>query len=57
MTARYRPSVLLSSLAALIVASALVSGQTGVNNGEWPHWGGDLGSTSTRRSIRSTATT
>ena len=44
MTARYRPFVLLSSLAALIVASALVSGQTGVTNGEWPHWGGDLGS-------------
>ena len=45
MTARYRPFVLLSSLAALIVASALVSGQTGVTNGEWPHWGADLGST------------
>ena len=34
LTARYRPFVLLSSLAALIVASALVSGQTGVTNGE-----------------------
>jgi quinoprotein glucose dehydrogenase len=45
MTARYRPSVLLSSFAALVVASELVSGQTGVTNGEWPHWGADLGST------------
>ena len=45
MTARYRPFVLMFLLAALIVASALVSGQTGATNGEWPHWGADLGST------------
>ena len=31
-------------LAAVITwASILVSGQSGVRNGEWPHWGGDLG--------------
>ena len=36
---------MLFSLAALIVASALVSGQAGATNGEWPHWGADLGST------------
>jgi quinoprotein glucose dehydrogenase len=45
MTARCRSFVLLSSLAGLIAASALVSGQTGVTNGEWPHWGADLAST------------
>ena len=28
----------------MIAASALVSGQAGVTNGEWPHWGADLGS-------------
>ncbi|RPI54903.1 MAG: pyrroloquinoline quinone-dependent dehydrogenase [Acidobacteria bacterium] len=34
------------SLVVLCVAvSALLSGQRGVTNGEWPHWGGDLGST------------
>ena len=34
------------SIAALFVAaSVLLSGQTGVTNGEWPHWGGDLAST------------
>jgi quinoprotein glucose dehydrogenase len=26
-------------------ASFMVSGQTGVTNGEWPHWGADLGNT------------
>jgi hypothetical protein len=25
--------------------SLLLSGQTGVTNGEWPHWGADLGNT------------
>ena len=45
MTVRCRSFVPLSSLAALVVASVLVSGQTGVTNGEWPHWGADLGST------------
>ena len=28
----------------LLGASALVSGQAGATNGEWPHWGADLGS-------------
>ena len=37
MTAKCRSFVLLSSLAGLIAASALVSGQTGAANGEWPH--------------------
>ena len=32
-------------LAAAIGATAQLSGQMGVTNGEWPHWGGDLGST------------
>ena len=32
-------------LPALALASVLVSGQTGVTNGEWPHWGGDQGNT------------
>ena len=31
--------------AILIWTSMLVSGQSGVKNGEWPHWGGDLGNT------------
>ena len=32
---------------AMFVAgtSLMVSGQTGVKNGEWPHWGADLGNT------------
>jgi glucose dehydrogenase len=29
--------------AGLLCASMLVYGQNGVKNGEWPHWGGDLG--------------
>jgi len=34
------------SLGVLCVAvSALLIGQTGATNGEWPHWGADLGST------------
>ena len=46
MTSRFRLFALtLPVLAVLIVASALVSGQAGSANGEWPHWGGDLGST------------
>jgi quinoprotein glucose dehydrogenase len=49
--------ILLTLVAGLIGASAIVSGQAGVpnaaaalgwkagiTNGEWPHWGGDLGS-------------
>ncbi len=35
----------LSLVAGCIAVSAVVSGQTGVTNGEWPHWGGDLGGT------------
>ena len=31
--------------AALICTSMLVSGQTAVKNGDWLHWGGDLGNT------------
>jgi quinoprotein glucose dehydrogenase len=35
-----------ASLAALVVCTTmLVSGQSGTKNGEWPHWGGDLGNT------------
>jgi quinoprotein glucose dehydrogenase len=30
---------------ALLASSSLVWGQSGATNGEWPHWGGDLGST------------
>jgi quinoprotein glucose dehydrogenase len=45
MTSRFRLfASMLPVLAALIVASALVSGQAGSANGEWPHWGADLGS-------------
>ena len=45
MTARFRLFLLmLPLLAVLIGASALVSGQAGAPDGEWPHWGGDLGS-------------
>jgi len=29
----------------LVIASALLIAQRGVQNGEWPHWGGDLGNT------------
>jgi len=31
--------------AAFVLSSIALSGQTGVKNGEWPHWGGDLGNT------------
>ena len=45
MTPRFRLfASMLPVLAVLIVASALVSGQAGSSNGEWPHWGADLGS-------------
>ena len=44
MTARSRSFVLILPLLAIVAgASALVSGQAGVTNGEWPHWGADLG--------------
>ncbi len=35
----------LSLVAVCLAVSAMVSGQTGVTNGEWPHWGGDSGNT------------
>jgi quinoprotein glucose dehydrogenase len=31
-------------VAVLLGTSLIVSGQAGVRNGEWPHWGADLGS-------------
>ena len=36
-------AVLVPAMA--VAASVLVYGQTGVTNGEWPHWGGDQGNT------------
>src|SRR5688572_1087111 len=45
MTARYAVFVIMLTLVAgAIGTSAIVSGQMGITNGEWPHWGGDLGS-------------
>ena len=38
-------SVTLGLAGALVASTILVSGQTGAKNGEWPHWGGDLGNT------------
>src|SRR6185503_20256200 len=38
-------SVTLSLVGLCLVLSAFVSGQSGVTNGEWPHWGGDQGNT------------
>src|SRR6059058_7014 len=35
----------LSLASAVLIASIAVSGQTGVTNGEWPHWGADQGNT------------
>ena len=35
--------VALSLAAVLMGTSMLVSGQSGAKNGEWPHWGADLG--------------
>src|SRR5687768_18386399 len=43
MTARSTLFGVLLLAAVLASASGLVSGQTGVTNGEWPHWGADLG--------------
>jgi len=40
-----RRSLALSLMAISVAVSAVVSGQTGVTNGEWPHWGGDSGNT------------
>ncbi len=38
-------SLALSLVVLCVAVSALLSGQRGVTNGEWPHWGGDLGNT------------
>src|SRR5688572_32284194 len=44
MTARSASYVLLLPLLAVLIGAAVsVSGQSGVTNGEWPHWGADLG--------------
>src|SRR5687767_15698891 len=43
MTARSALFAVLGP-AAIVAASAIVSGQNGATNGEWPHWGADLGS-------------
>ena len=37
--------VVLPVGAILVCTSMLVSGQSGVKNGDWLHWGGDLGNT------------
>ena len=45
MTARSAVFVImLTFVTGVIGASAIVSGQAGITNGEWPHWGADLGS-------------
>ena len=45
MTAKSALFVLMLPVAAVVIAaSAIVSGQAGATNGEWPHWGADLGS-------------
>jgi quinoprotein glucose dehydrogenase len=38
-----RAAAALSLAAVVVSASMLVHGQSGVKNGEWPHYGGDLG--------------
>ncbi len=35
----------ISLIVLCLAVTALVYGQRGTTNGEWPHWGGDLGST------------
>ena len=41
-----RAAMAVLSLAAVVMGTSLmVSGQSGARNGEWPHWGGDLGNT------------
>src|SRR5687768_16362664 len=37
-------ALLGSAACAILAASVIVSGQNGSTNGEWPHWGADLGS-------------
>jgi quinoprotein glucose dehydrogenase len=36
-------AILVPVTGFVLAASMLVLGQNGVRNGEWPHWGGDLG--------------
>ncbi len=38
-----RAATAASAATMLLLCSMLVSGQSGAQNGEWPHWGGDLG--------------
>jgi quinoprotein glucose dehydrogenase len=38
-------SVTLFLAVAFVATTMLVSGQSGAKNGEWPHWGADLGNT------------
>ena len=58
MTAKSALFVLMLPVVAVVIgASAIVSGQTGATNGEWPHWGADLGSSKYSPLIKSTATT
>ena len=38
-------SLTLPLVVLCLAVSALMFAQTGVTNGEWPHWGGDLGNT------------
>jgi quinoprotein glucose dehydrogenase len=41
-----RVAMRIAPLAAILAGTSwMVSGQTGAKNGEWPHWGADLGST------------
>jgi quinoprotein glucose dehydrogenase len=41
----HKKLVTLSLAAIVVTVSALLSGQTGAKNGEWPHWGADHGNT------------
>ena len=41
----HKKLVTLSLAAIVITVSALLSGQTGAKNGEWPHWGADHANT------------
>lgn len=46
LTRSLRVALAVIPLAAIALGtSMLVSGQTGAKNGEWPHWGADLGNT------------
>ena len=45
VTKSLRSRLLLALVASAIGATAPLRGQAGSTNGEWPHWGSDLGST------------